>query len=216
MRRLLELGAIVVGKTKTTQFADTEWATADWVDFHALCSPRAAGYQSPSGNSAGSGAAMAAFDGLDFATGTEGCVSLRSPATVEGLFSIRPSHGSASVQGIIPWGAEFDTFGGLTRDLKLLKTISHGLYQSNLAKGSTFKPAKIFYPAEFWPVPLENQQTVFNEFIFRLESYTGTKCTPVSLFDEWRENNPIQTDKNLVEYFNSALPWTYAKIQHET
>ena len=55
VRRLLELGAVVVGKTKTTQFADTEWATADWVDFHAPFSPRADGYQSPSGSSAGSG-----------------------------------------------------------------------------------------------------------------------------------------------------------------
>ena len=29
IRRLLELDAIVIEKTKTTQFADTEWATAD-------------------------------------------------------------------------------------------------------------------------------------------------------------------------------------------
>ena len=62
VRRLLELGAIVVGKTKTTQFGDTEWPTGDWVDFHAPLSPLADGYQSPSGSSAGSGAAMAAFD----------------------------------------------------------------------------------------------------------------------------------------------------------
>lgn len=73
VRRLLELGAVVVGKTKSTQFADTEWATADWIDFHAPFSPRADGYQSPSGSSAGSGAAIAALDWLDFATGTDGC-----------------------------------------------------------------------------------------------------------------------------------------------
>ncbi|KAG7002008.1 hypothetical protein G7Y79_00029g063040 [Physcia stellaris] len=62
VKKLLELGAVVVEKTKTTQFANTEWRTADWVDFHAPFSPRADGYQSPSGSSAGSGAAMAAFE----------------------------------------------------------------------------------------------------------------------------------------------------------
>jgi Asp-tRNA(Asn)/Glu-tRNA(Gln) amidotransferase A subunit family amidase len=71
LQNLLDLGAIVVGKTRTTQFADTEWATADWVDYHAPFNPRADGYQSPSGSSAGSGAAMAAYEWLDFATGTD-------------------------------------------------------------------------------------------------------------------------------------------------
>lgn len=216
VRRLLKLGAIVVGKTKTTQFADTEWATADWVDFHAPFSPRADGYQTPSGSSAGSGAAIAAFDWLDFATGTDGCGSLRSPAAIEGLFSIRPSYGSSSVQGIIPWGKEFDTFGGFARDIKILETISHVLYPSQPAKLSIPKPQKIFYPTEFWPVAEEDQQTIFHDFIARLESYTDTKCVHISLVDTWRDNNPIGTEKSLFEYFNSTLPWTYAKSQYET
>lgn len=71
-QKLLDLGAIVVGRTKTTQFADTEWATSDWIDFHPPFTPRADGYQSPSGSSAGSGAAVTAYDWLDLATGTDG------------------------------------------------------------------------------------------------------------------------------------------------
>ena len=159
---------------------------------------------------------MAAFDWLDFATGTDECGSLRSPAAIEGLFSVRPSHGSASVQGIIPWGSEFDTFDGLARDMKILKTISHVLYPSVPAKVSTSKPEKIYYPTEFWPVPQKNQQKLFNDFVSRLESYTGTKCVPISLFDKWRENDPVGTDKSLIEYFNNTLPWTYARTQNET
>lgn len=41
VQRLLELGAIVIGKTKSTQFADAESPTADWVDYHCpFVSPR--------------------------------------------------------------------------------------------------------------------------------------------------------------------------------
>lgn len=215
VRKLLELGAVVVGKTKTTQFADTEWPTADWVDFHAPFSPRADGYQSPSGSSAGSGAAMAAFEWLDFATGTDGCGSLRSPAAIEGLFSLRPSHGMTSVEGIIPWGAEFDTFGGLARDAAILETISQLLYNSHSSDVPAHKPRKIFYPSDFWPVAQDDQQTLFDNFIARLEAYTGSKCVPINLDDNWKENNPIGTDKSLAEYFNSTLPWSYAKTQYQ-
>ena len=216
VRKLLELGAIVVGKTKTTQFGDTEWPTADWVDFHAPFSPRADGYQSPSGSSAGSGAAMAAFEWLDFATGTDGCGSIRAPAAVGGLFSLRPSHGVTSTKGIIPWGAEFDTFGGLARDVAVLETISRLLYSCQSPHAQLHKPRKIFYPSDFWPVAEESQQNLFNSFIARLEGYTDTKCVPINLDDNWKENNPVGTNKSLAEYFNNTLPWAYAKTQYQT
>ena len=211
VRKLLELGAIVVGKTKTTQFGDTEWPTADWVDFHAPFSPRADGYQSPSGSSAGSGAAMAAYEWLDFATGTDGCGSLRAPAAVEGLFLLRPSHGLTSTKGIIPWGAEFDTFGGLARDIAVLERITLVLSDPQPPYARPHKPKKIFYPTDFWPVAEESQQTVFNNFITKLERYTGAKCVPINLDDNWKNNNPIGTTKSLASYFHNTLPWTYAQ-----
>lgn len=34
VQHLIDLGAIIIGKTKTTQFADGENPTADWVDYH--------------------------------------------------------------------------------------------------------------------------------------------------------------------------------------
>lgn len=44
VEKLLSLGFVVVGKVKTTQFADSEWPTCDWVDYHASFNPRADGY----------------------------------------------------------------------------------------------------------------------------------------------------------------------------
>ncbi|KAL8743135.1 MAG: hypothetical protein Q9190_004474 [Brigantiaea leucoxantha] len=216
VRRLLEMGAVVVGKTKTTQFADTEWATGDWVDFHAPFSPRADGYQSPSGSSAGSGAAMAAYQWLDFATGTDGCGSLRSPAAVEGLFTLRPSHGSVSVKGVIPWGSEFDTFGGLARDINTLSAISRALYPSHFPEPRIAKPKRIFCPTDFWSVQHEDQRTVFDNFIAKLEAYMDVKCESVSLADSWKQYNPVGSEKSLAEYFNNTLPWAYAPTQYQT
>lgn len=71
VQRLLEHGAIVIGKLKSTQFGESEWATRDWVDYHAPWNPRADGYQTPSASSSGSGVAAAAYDWLDLSTGTD-------------------------------------------------------------------------------------------------------------------------------------------------
>lgn len=38
--RLIEAGAVIVGKMKTSQFANGESATADWVDYHSPFNPR--------------------------------------------------------------------------------------------------------------------------------------------------------------------------------
>jgi Asp-tRNA(Asn)/Glu-tRNA(Gln) amidotransferase A subunit family amidase len=65
VRHLLQLGAIVVGKTKTTQFA----TAMEWVDFQSPTNPRGDRYQEPSGSSTGAAASLAGYDWLDHAIG---------------------------------------------------------------------------------------------------------------------------------------------------
>lgn len=71
VQRLIDLGFVIVGKLKTTQFADSEWPTCDWVDYHGPFNPRGDGYLTPSGSSAGSAVAVASYDWLDFALGSD-------------------------------------------------------------------------------------------------------------------------------------------------
>lgn len=40
VQKLIDLGAVVVGKTKITTFADREIPTGDWIDTHAPFNPR--------------------------------------------------------------------------------------------------------------------------------------------------------------------------------
>ncbi|KAF7552129.1 hypothetical protein G7Z17_g4530 [Cylindrodendrum hubeiense] len=68
---LLDLGAIVVGKTKLSQFAEVEAPTADWVDFHCPFNPRGDGYLTPEGSTTGGAAALAAYEWLDVSIGTD-------------------------------------------------------------------------------------------------------------------------------------------------
>jgi len=44
VQKLLKVGFVVVGKLKTTQFADSEWETCDWINYYAPFNPRADGY----------------------------------------------------------------------------------------------------------------------------------------------------------------------------
>lgn len=71
IQRLIDDGAIIVGKTKTTTFADRELATQDWIDTHSPFNPRGDGYIWGGGSSTGSASAIAAYDWLDFAIGSD-------------------------------------------------------------------------------------------------------------------------------------------------
>ncbi len=71
VQALIDLGAVIVGKTGMSQFADAEAPTADFVEFHAPFNPRGDGNRTPGGSSFGSGAAAGAYDWLDFAIGTD-------------------------------------------------------------------------------------------------------------------------------------------------
>ncbi|KAH7320658.1 amidase signature domain-containing protein, partial [Stachybotrys elegans] len=89
VQRLIDLGAVVVGKLKTAQFATGERPTTDYVDQLAPFNPRGDGYQNPSASSCGIGAAMASYDWLDLGVGSDTGGSIRGPAMANGLFGMR-------------------------------------------------------------------------------------------------------------------------------
>jgi Asp-tRNA(Asn)/Glu-tRNA(Gln) amidotransferase A subunit family amidase len=211
---LLDLGAVPVGKTKTTQFGDTEWATRDWVDYHAPFTPRADGYQGPSGSSSGSGAAMAAYDWLDFATGTDSCGSIRSPAAIEGLFAMRPSLGAAETNGLIPWSKHFDTFAFMTREIDLFAEIANRVYRQSVEpRPNSWLPKRLILPTEYWNLDHQETREVMEQFVRAVEAHLKVKRTELSLEDEWQKGNPVSTTEPLLEFFNMTLPHSYGADQ---
>lgn len=73
--------------------------------------------RTPGGSSGGTGTAVAASLGL-FGTGSDTVNSLRSPASANNLYSLRPTRGLISRSGVIPAGYTQDTIGVITRNLK--------------------------------------------------------------------------------------------------
>jgi Asp-tRNA(Asn)/Glu-tRNA(Gln) amidotransferase A subunit family amidase len=67
---LLAAGAIIVGKTRSVQFASGENAR-DWIDYQPSFMPRGDGYQEPSCSSTGSAAAMSSYDWMDLTIGSD-------------------------------------------------------------------------------------------------------------------------------------------------
>lgn len=72
--------------------------------------------RTPGGSSGGTGAAIAASFAV-FGTGTDTVNSLRSPASANSLFSVRPTRGLISRSGIIPISYTQDTIGPIARNV---------------------------------------------------------------------------------------------------
>lgn len=73
--------------------------------------------RTPGGSSGGTGAAVAASFCV-FGTGTDTVNSLRSPASANSLFSIRPTRGLITRTGIIPISTTHDVIGPIARTIK--------------------------------------------------------------------------------------------------
>ncbi|KAK4672315.1 hypothetical protein QC763_0002620 [Podospora pseudopauciseta] len=88
IRHLIGLGAIMVGKTKVSQFGILHSA---WVDVSSPKNPRADGYQEALGSSPGAGSALAGYKWIDCAVGIDTLGGFMETAEWYGLFALRLS-----------------------------------------------------------------------------------------------------------------------------
>jgi Asp-tRNA(Asn)/Glu-tRNA(Gln) amidotransferase A subunit family amidase len=72
MDMMIGQGAIIIGKTKTVEFAANQEVVADWVDYSYPFNPRGDFYIGATGSSTGSAAALGTYPWLDFTLGTDG------------------------------------------------------------------------------------------------------------------------------------------------
>ena len=83
--RLIELGAIIVGKSKMCSFAAGQDPTDQWIDFHCPFNPRGDLYQSPGSSSSGAAASLAGYPWLDYSIGTDSESAFIVPFSKPGL-----------------------------------------------------------------------------------------------------------------------------------
>src|SRR5882757_2446991 len=102
-------GAVVVGKTVTSEFA--------YFEANMTRNPWNLAY-SPGGSSSGSAAAVAAGE-VPLAIGTQTNGSVIRPASFCGVVGVKPSYGAIPVDGLFPFAPSFDTVGSFARSVRL-------------------------------------------------------------------------------------------------
>lgn len=215
VQSLIDAGAIIVGKMKTSQFANGESPTADWVDYHCPFNPRGDGYQSPSSSSSGPGAGIGAYDWLDLAIGSDTGGSIRNPAQVNGCFGNRPSHGLVSLDNVMPLSPALDTAGFLTRDPILWHEAAKVLYGNNITSNFTEFPTKI-WTSGFPENATTEAETILLDFLVKLETFlNSTSTTTVDLGTLWNETTPSgANDSSINDFLGFVYPTLITQQQY--
>ncbi|GAB3238223.1 amidase [Hymenobacter seoulensis] len=119
IKKLREAGAVLLGKTNLSEWANfrSTRSTSGWSSRGGQTKNPYILDRTPSGSSAGSGAAAAA-NLCAIAIGTETDGSIVSPASCSGLVGVKPTVGLWSRTGIIPISATQDTAGPMTRTVR--------------------------------------------------------------------------------------------------
>ncbi len=117
--QLRAAGAIILGKTNLSEWANfrSSHSASGWSSRGGQTHNPYVLDRTPSGSSAGSGAAVAASL-CAAAVGTETNGSIVSPASVNGLVGLKPTVGLVSRTGIIPISATQDTAGPMARTVR--------------------------------------------------------------------------------------------------
>jgi aspartyl-tRNA(Asn)/glutamyl-tRNA(Gln) amidotransferase subunit A len=114
VQRLVDAGAVVVGKTHLPEFA---WSVLGQSDFYGTCRNPTHPGKTTGGSSSGSAAALAA--GLcDIALGTDTGCSIRLPSAACETVGLKSQWGLISLEGVFPLCPTLDTVGPMARSVE--------------------------------------------------------------------------------------------------
>nr|ADI24964.1 unknown [Penicillium aethiopicum] len=207
IQSLIDAGAIIVGKMKTSQFANGETATADWVDYHSPFNARGDGYQDPSSSSSGPGSGIGSYEWLDLAIGSDTGGSIRNPSQVNGCFGNRPSWNLVSLDKAMPLSPLLDTAGFLTRDVKLWRAAAEVMYKDAGLKSYTKYPKSI-KTIQFPTNASTPADGLLIDFVDKLSSFLGGASVSALDYNAlWESTKPSTVAANIT--LDSMLSLTY-------
>ena len=148
VRRLKQAGCVILGKTKTVEFAlggsGTNW------NFGTPRNPwDSKVHRVTAGSSSGSAAAMAA--GMcGFAVGTDTGGSIRGPAAMCGVFGLKPTTGIWPADGLFAVSKTLDVIGPLTRSAADAAIVLGALTGQEAPRPARLKGLRIGRPVNFF------------------------------------------------------------------
>ncbi|KIL95535.1 d-mandelate dehydrogenase [Fusarium avenaceum] len=195
---LLDQGAVIIGKTKTSQFG----TGAEWIDQQAPWSARGDGYNSMKGGSVGAAAALVGYPWLDHSIGVDdGRV-----VSEDGVYSLSRS-ANLSTDHVITT-SKYDKTRLFSRTLKGLSDFTAS---SNGELLDNVSPKKIIVPIDL-KSPDETQEKAIDDFVSILEDHLNVKADRIDVGKVWKQNPPAEASKEAMQTYMSQAPfrsWCY-------
>lgn len=120
LQQLLDAGAAVTGIARTDEFA---YSIAGANPHYGTPPNGAVPGALPGGSSSGPASAVATGQ-ADIGLATDTAGSIRVPASYQGLWGLRTTHGAVPTGRLLPLAPSFDTVGWITRDAETLSRVA--------------------------------------------------------------------------------------------
>lgn len=188
VRRLKELGGVILGKTNMDEFAmgsscenSAFFPTKNPYDLKRV----------PGGSSGGSAAAVAANMTV-FSLGSDTAGSVRQPASFCGVVGFKPTYGAVSRYGLIAMASSLDQIGPITKNVEDAEIVSNAIFGKDKMDQTSvelepsvsvlnLEELRIGIPKEYFIEGMEKEvKERVNEGIGRIER-AGAKIEEISL-----------------------------------
>lgn len=191
VRKLRQAGCVILGKTKTVEFAlggsGTNWNLGTpWNPWDAKV------HRVTAGSSSGSAAAMAA--GLcGFAIGTDTGGSVRGPAAMCGVFGLKPTTGIWPTDGLFALSRTLDVIGPLTRSAEDAAIVLGALTGRPTPRPAPVEGLRIGRPVNFFFDDLDEHVSSCIDAAIEALVAAGGEVVEVDV-PEIHENVPVFAD----------------------
>jgi amidase len=208
VEKILAAGATITGKTICDEF----FYSVSGVNAHYGTPPniRAPG-RIPGGSSSGSAAATGA-NACDFALGSDTGGSVRIPASFNGVYGLRPTHGRVDLTGAMAMAPSFDVAGWFANSPGVLRRIGTVLLQGSAVNE---RATRLVVATDAFAQADAEVTALCLEFLDR-----GAKLLPVRVkanvapegFDTWREAFRVVQAKEVWETFGAFITQAKPKL----
>ncbi len=206
--KILAAGATITGKTICDEF----FYSVTGINAHYGMPPNArAPGRIPGGSSSGSAAACGA-NACDFALGSDTGGSIRVPASFNGVYGLRPTHGRVDLAGAMAMAPSFDVAGWFANGPGILRRVGAVLLQGKAAKA---RPTQLLVAKDAFTQADADIVALCREFLDRatalLPARVDETIAPAG-FDTWREAFRVLQAKEVWDTFGAFVTKTKPKL----